>query len=186
MILFQIPDEAYNQLQRLLDDEGENKWAIGDFIKAYWEEMLKYVNADEVRDAHAKLIRDFADNTGADRTTLRDREKMSLFFSVADRERYSVFSYHQFRALRSAGEEMWEQWAEWALENSFNGRPASLRRIRDAMDADRDPRLFYQKKLARMEADAYKVLADEHAPQEVKDGVQLIITILLDTREHYE
>jgi hypothetical protein len=180
---FQIPDEAYAQLEALLEREGGIQWEVGDFIADFWQEMQRYLKPEEEDEAHAKLIRDFADNTGASRSTLRDREKMSMFFTAEDRNRYDVFSYHQFRSLRSAGEN-WEIWAEWAIRNSFRGRPASEKKIREAIDADRDPTVVYKKKLQRMETDCKGILIDERAPDEVKVNVEEILKILNDTKEY--
>lgn len=182
---FQIPDEAYDQLSALLEQEGGVQWKVGDFIADYWEEMQKYLKREELDEAHAKLIRDFADNTGASRSTLRDREKMSMFFTTDDRNRFQMFSYHQFRSLRSAGE-AWEQWAEWALRNSYKGRPASEKKIREAIDADKDPTVIFMRKLRRMEADANGILIDERAPEDVKEGVRDILTILLTIKDAIE
>jgi hypothetical protein len=179
---FQIPDEAYDQLQSLLDAEGGLQWKVGDFLSEYWEELRKYTHESEEAETHAKLIRDFADGTGASRSTLRDRKKMAEFFTTEDRNKWQMFSYHQFRSLRSAGDD-WEIWAEWALRNTYKGRPASEKKIREAIDADKDPTVIYIRKLNRMEADARGILIDERAPHGVKVNVEEILQILNDTKE---
>ena len=120
---FQIPDEALLQLRDLLEQDATMQWEIGRFIAVYWEEVLKYVDTRDTREAHAEVIRQFATGTGADRTTLRDREKMWLFFTDEDRARFPTFTYHQFRALRKAGPNDWERWAELAALNNCNTSP---------------------------------------------------------------
>ena len=175
---FQIPDEALNQLDALLEREGGVQWEVGDFLMDYWEEMLKYLKPNEIKDAHAKLIRDFARGSRADKTTLRDRKKMSLFFPKSVRDRFSMFSYHQFRALRSAGAEDWEKYAEIAADEGW-----SVAKIRRKIDEDKQPEQGYMRILTRMEKDAFRLLEDKHTPDKIRAGVDLILCVILDTKE---
>jgi hypothetical protein len=183
-VIFQIPDEAYDQLRTLLEHDGSIQWQVGDFITEFWTEMKRYLVESEVNKAHAKMIRDFADHTGADRTTLRDRERMSRFFTQEERAEYPILTFHQFRALRSAGDD-WQQWAEWAMENGRQGAPASTSKIRQAIKESKDPTPDFLKRLERMEKDGQWVLSNEEPPKDVKDGVALVLTILEDTKEFY-
>ena len=178
MIRFQIPDEALMQLRDLLEQDGEMQWVIGDFIAGYWTEMLKYVKPEEVREEHAEMIRQFAAGTGADRTTLRDREKMSLFFAKADRLLYPEFTYHQWRALRKAGPNDWERWAEIAALNNW-----SVAKIRSMMDGDKNPMEVLLKRINKLGISVRKILDDESVPKEVRTSLRLIPTILEDTKE---
>jgi hypothetical protein len=181
MIEFRIPDEAIEQLRDLLEEDKKLQWEVGDFIVAYWAEIQKYIPEKEHRKMHAKLIRDFANGTGASRTTLRDREKMSMFFTVLERERYEVFTFHQFRALRSAGED-WQEWAEWALINGFNGAPASHRAIREAIKGERDPYLALIEDLDSIAKKVRKIMDAEETPKSVRTGLSCIPTIIEDVK----
>ncbi|MHC4370906.1 MAG: hypothetical protein ACYSW8_25125 [Planctomycetota bacterium] len=178
----QIPDEALAQLRSLLEHDTQVQWAVGDFICDFWEETLKYIRPEEVREKHAELITQFADGTGASRTTLRDREKMSLQFTVRERERFPMYTFHQFRALRSAGED-WEEWAEWGLVNGFNGAPASTRVLRAAIKGEQDPYDVLHKQLDDIEKKARKLMDAEDSPDSVKRGLTLIPTIITDVKE---
>jgi hypothetical protein len=177
MIQFQIPDEALDQLRRLLEQEGGIQWEVGDFLVAYWDEMLSHLKPKEIGDAHAKFIRDFAKGTGSDKSTLRDRKNMSMFFSHADREKYEVFTYHQFRALRSAGKD-WEEYAVKALDEGW-----SVAETRHNIKKDKEQRPDYLVRLEKMEVQANKIVAHEDTPVEVKEGVKLILCVIADTKE---
>ena len=170
----QIPDEAIEHLRHLLDRDGAKQWEIGRFISTYWQATLKHLKPGEVGEAHANMIRDFAVGTGADKTTLRDRENMWSFFSDRDREKYDMLTYHQFRALKYAGVDDWERWAEWALVNGYQGRPASVARIRKAIAQEKDPLPLWMKRLEKLEVLIEQLTTDEEAPT-------FLIVILLDT-----
>ena len=181
MIDFQIPDEALLQLRDLLEKDGTMQWDIGQFISTYWEEVKKYVDTPDLRvlrDAHAEVIRQFAAGTGADRTTLRDRERMWMFFTDADRARFPMFTYHQFRALRKAGEDDWKRWAELAAANNW-----SVAKIRKEMAKEEDPKEVLLKRLNKLGKAVHKILDDEDVPKEVRTSLSLIPTILEDTKE---
>jgi hypothetical protein len=177
MIQFQIPDEALNQLRTLLEQDGEMQWQIGQFIVDYWQEMLKYVKQDEVREAHAELIRQLARGTGADRSTLRDREKMRLFFTDDDLARFPVFTYHQWRALRSAGER-WLEFAERANDENW-----SVAKIRAEIKGKPTLAEVTLKRLGKIEDAARKIMDDQEVPDYVRESLILIPTIVADTKE---
>jgi hypothetical protein len=177
MIQIQIPDEALDQLRTLLEKDGQMQWIIGDFIVDFWTEVQKYVDTSDTREAHAEVIRQFASGTGADRTTLRDREKMSMFFTKADRARFPLFTYHQFRALRKAGEG-WEEYAEIAANNGY-----SVAQIRNLIDTEEAPMEVLKKRIAKLCRATWKIMDDETVPMEVRTSLSLIPTILEDTEE---
>ena len=179
----QIPDEAIEHLRHLLERDGIRQWEIGRFLSVYWETLLKHLEPGEVGAAHADMIRDFAVGTGADKTTLRDRENMWLFFSDRDRKKYDMLTYHQFRALKSAGPHYWEKWAEWALDNGYNGRPASVARIRKAIDDEKNPEPVWVKRLARLEELVTKIVDDEDAPRHVREDMIEVAIIMQATKE---
>ena len=179
MIRFQIPDEALLQLRDLIEKEGGIQFEVGDFIVDFWEEMLKFVKADEVREAHASLIRQFAKGTGAAKSTLRDREKMSLFFTKADRARFPSFTYHQWRALRRAGEDEWEWWANVAVQRDW-----SVRDIREAVeDFSTEGTEVLLKRIKKLGSLVRKILDDDRVDPAVRESLSLIPTILEDTKE---
>lgn len=177
MIQFQIPDEALDQLRAILERDGDTQWEIGQFIVDYWQEVLKYAKPGEIGDLHAELIRQFAKGTGADRTTLRDREKMRLFFSDKDRAKFPTFSYHQWRALRKAGED-WERWAILAYNGGW-----SVAQIRREMALEKDPKEVLLKRINKLGISIRKILDDQDVPKEVRTSLSLIPTILDDTKE---
>ena len=174
----QIPDEALDQLERLLEEDGGIQWEIGDFLVAFWEEMKRYLPTAEQKEAHAELIRQFATGTRADRTTLRDRKAMSVFFPVRVRDRFPMFSYHQFRALRSAGEEDWWAWAELAADEGW-----SVAKIRKQIKGEEDPLKKLLEELDSIEAKALKIIFDETQPVSAREGLVLIPTIIQDVKE---
>ena len=174
----QIPDEALTQLETLLTEEGGIQWDIGDFLVDFWEEMKRYLKKDEQREAHAELIRQFAKGTRADRTTLRDRKRMSVFFPKRARAVFPMFSYHQFRALRSAGEEHWWSWAEFAADEGW-----SVAQIRREISTDRNPKEVLRERIEKIETATRKVMDDEEVPQEVRTSLCLIPKIIQDTLE---
>lgn len=179
MITFQIPDEALTQLSSLLERDGSTQWEIGKFINDYWIELLKYIPKDDIREQHAELIRQFAKGTRADRTTLRDREKMWVFFTDADRLEYGdVFSYHQFRALRGAGQEEWRLYAITAADEGW-----SVAQIRKAINKDKDPRQELLKDLTKIGKSASKLIEDEGLRPDIRESLCLIPSIIQDTKE---
>ena len=174
----QIPDEALTQLETLLTEEGGIQWDIGDFLDDFWEEMKKYLPLTEQRKAHAELIRQFAKGTRADRTTLRDRKRMSVFFPKRVRAGYPMFSYHQFRALRSAGEDDWWAWAELAADEGW-----SVAKIRKEINKDRNPKEVLRERIEKIAIATRKVMDDEEVQEDVRTSLCLIPNIIHDTLE---
>lgn len=177
MIKIQIPDEALDQLRELLEQDGQMQWVIGQFVVDFWQEMLKYIKPEEIREAHAEVIRQFAKGTGADKSTLRDREKMYLFYEDFDRSRYPTFTYHQWRALRKAGKDKLEETAELAHDNNW-----SVAQIRKHLDKKPKSEVVL-KRLDRIDSEARKIMDDEEVPENVRESLSLIPTIILDTKE---
>lgn len=176
MIDFQIPDEALDQLSRLLEVEGGYQWDVGDFLLDFWVEILKYIKPDEVREAHAEMIHQFAKGTKADETTLRDRKKMSETFSPDIRAEYPMFSYHQWRALRSADD--WGLYIEQAADEGW-----TVRQIRRAIKKDKDPKEVLIADLDKIDKKARKIMDDEEVSKAVRESLFLIPTIIQDTKE---
>jgi hypothetical protein len=175
---FQIPDEALFQLRSMLEQEGKHQWEIGKFLSDYWEEMLKYIHPGEAREQHAEMIRQFAKGTQADRTTLRDRKNMWTFFTDADRLEFEEYTYHWFRALKSAGKDNWREYADRAVEKDW-----SVAQVRRAIKKDKDPYLLLVKDLDSIEKKARKLMDSEDTPSSVRTGLCLIPTIIQDVKE---
>lgn len=175
---FQIPDEALNQLRSMLEKDGSMQWEIGGFISDYWQELLKYVAPKEVKNEHALMIRDFARFTGADPSTLRDREKVYAFFTDVDRERYDTLTYHQFRALKSAGADHWEGWAVKALDGQW-----SVRKIRKEIKGEETPEEALLKRLTKIDESTRKILDDLEVRNDIRTALALIPSIIQDTKD---
>jgi hypothetical protein len=140
--------------------------------------MLKYVHPSEVKEQHAEMIRQFAKGTQADRTTLRDRKNMWTFFSDADRLEFEEYSYHWFRALKSAGKEEWRGYAERAVEENL-----TIAQIRRAIKKDKDPTQVLYKRVDGIGKAAQKVIEDEEVPEKIRESLSLIPSIIQDTKE---
>lgn len=171
MVRFQIPDEALDYLRTLSENDSQCQWEIGDLLVDVWDELKVSLPENELRNAHAQMIRQFAKASGLAPATLRDRENVCRFFEPADR---SLLSYHQHRAIKSAGTD-WERWMDWALDNM-----ASVDDIRKAIDAEENPAPAWQRKLERIKADAERAFADPETPDEKKAGFGLIISVAED------
>lgn len=125
-----LPDAVFEQLRHLLDMEAKNQWAVGDFIVDVWTEIEKYTPEDERKQAHAKMITEMATKTGADKSTLRSREKVAGFFDERTRNRWvPPYTYHHMRALAAVGEG-WEEVALWGLSGGHNGHLATVDEMR--------------------------------------------------------
>jgi hypothetical protein len=174
---FQIPDEALDQLRSMLEQEGKYQWQIGQFLNDYWEEILKYIHPDEIADSHANMIKQFAKGTQADRTTLRDRKNMWTFFSDADRLEYEEYTYHWFRALKSAGSE-WRYYASMAVQENW-----SIAQIRREINKDKDPLAVLYKRVDKIGKAARKLMDDEEVSKDIRESLSLIPTIISDTKD---
>ena len=68
----QLPDAVIESLRQLLDDSDSYQFAVGDLIN----DVL--VEFDQIK--RSDLIKQMADRTGADRSTLRDRHNVAKFY----------------------------------------------------------------------------------------------------------
>ena len=135
--VMRLPDAVFTQLRHLLDMEEGLQWDVGDFIRDVWSEIARY-SEDQKKD-HADMVKQMANGTGADKSTLRSREKMSTFYSKQARDTWQPpYSYHQMRALMSAGTE-WVGVATWGLDGGWNNGVANIEEIRAKITSDRDP-----------------------------------------------
>lgn len=176
-----LPDEVYTQLTYLLSQKEDLQWEIGDFIVDLWSEIEKYTPENDRRKEHATLLKDLSENTGSHYGTLRNLERMSGFYKPEWRQRWQPeLSYYQLRAAKTAGDE-WERWCEWAVgEGSFNGRPASGDRIREAITGKKTNFQRVYERLDSIQVQAEQIMADE--PQ-IAGALTLIPSIIYDAKE---
>ena len=173
-----LPDEVFTVLAHMLHKGEKLQWDVGDYIEELWNEVFQALNPDESqRVAHADLIRTLAEGTGADKTTLNDRQNMANFFPVAAREKYHMLTYSQLRACKRAGDD-WETWADWSLVNGYNGKPAGVHTIRRAIARADDPNPYWVGQLKKLEELVLKIHNDEEIPWQVFNGTENILLIL--------
>jgi hypothetical protein len=187
-----LPEEVYVQLRNMLNTGERYQWKIGDFVEEVWQELVNHLMGAEIpeekdfekakRKAHAEFIKDLAENTGADKSTLNDRQNMANFFPVDVREEYDMLTYSQLRACKRAGED-WEEWAQWALVNGYNGRPAGVHTIRRAINKSEDPTPDWVNRMKKLEELLIKLLEDEELPTVTRESVNMMYSVLQDTKE---
>lgn len=178
----QLPDAVFTQLRHMLDMEEGVQWGVGDFILDVWTELSRFVSDEDRRKEHANMINQMASKTGADKSTLRSRENMSKFYSPQDRVEYDMFTYHQFRALRKAGDN-WREIAEWAKDGGWNNGMATIDEIRAKIDGEQDSLDLTRKRLDALERKIRVILDDNATPPNVREALVLIPTILQDAKE---
>lgn len=140
----ELPDEIIEQARYLIEQGESHQWLLGDYLAGVVDELSGYysnlLGADQaskqVRHARAHIIRQIADRTGTDRSTLRDREVMARFYPPDLRDEYAPLTYHQLRACKSAGER-WREYATWALDNL--PAPPAIIRLRIKHNGDIPP-----------------------------------------------
>lgn len=178
-----LPDEVFTHLAYMLQEGEKWQWNVGDYIEEIWQKILPLVKPEDgkthvqmARKAHADLIRTLAEGTGADKSTLNDRQNMAEFFSPRKRRQYEMLSYSQLRACKKAGPEHWEEWAQWALVNGFYGRPAGVHTIRRAINKAEDPTPDWIRRLNKIDGLVTEWLEvhirDEDVPKEAQKGMQ--------------
>jgi len=87
-----LPEQVIEVLRQLLDDGDKHQFNVGDFITD--------VIAEFPQVQRAELIRQLADRTGADRSTIRDRHNMAEFYPKDVRQEFDMLSYSQLRACK--------------------------------------------------------------------------------------
>jgi len=169
-----LPDlpEIVIEVTRQLIEEGEgHQWKLGDHIAGIVDELgSRYASLIDtpqaksaVRRARTHIVKQLADRTGTDRSTLRDREVMARFFPQDVRESMSPLTYHQLRACKSAGDE-WRKHAEWALENL--PAPTAIIRLRIKHHGELPP--AWMGRWDRMLQLSRDLMVDEAAPDRVR------------------
>lgn len=185
-----LPDEVFTHLAYMLHEGERWQWDVGDYIEELWKKVLQLVKPEGTktreqmaRKAHADLIRTLAEGTGADKSTLNDRQNMAEFFSPKQRKQYDMLSYSQLRACKRAGPEDWETWAQWSLVNGYNGKPAGVHTIRRAMALADNPEPLWLQRMAKLTELAFKIWSDEDTPRAIRDNLAIVISTIQDTKE---
>ena len=178
-----LPDAVFVQLRHLLDQGETVQWATGDFIRDVWEEIHRYTPKIDQPKEQAQMIKDMARETGADKSTLRSRFRMSVFFTDQQRATWMPpYTYHQMRALKSA-EDGWADVATWGLMGGWNGQLATIEEIRAHIRGEQDPLELTLKRIIVLERKIRVVLDDLSTPADVREGLILIPAILEDVKE---
>jgi len=116
---------------------GHLRFEDGDFLVGVVDEFLNYFMDDSIspsrraEKARSDIIRQIADQAGAQESTLADSESMARKFPPAVREKWEVLTFHQLRACAAAKQD-WERWAAWAVAygDEHGGKVAPVRVIR--------------------------------------------------------
>lgn len=171
---FVLPERAVELLHAYRDGEDSQQWALGDLAVALRAKLCKR-RGDWIR-----LCRRLAIEASCDESTVRDRHNMAQFFD-GSREEFSVLSFHQLRACRSAGD-AWRTYAERAITSAddYAGKPAPVNVIRAWIREDRKSASDKEDELPRWEqlltsiiemCDAIRRMDD--APETARDAARL-------------
>ncbi len=157
-----LPDQVIEALRQLLDDGEAYQWATGRFICDVLDE---FPNLDR-----SELVKQMADRTGADRSTLRDRHNMAKFYPPDVVAEYDMLSYSQLRACKSAGDEA-HKYLEWAANNL----PAPVAVIRARIDNNGHDQPAWVHRWEGMQRLAQQIAEDREAPEGIRDVCRLVV-----------
>ncbi|KKL50579.1 hypothetical protein LCGC14_2304120 [marine sediment metagenome] len=158
----QLPEQVIEALRQLLDDGETYQWATGDFICDVLDEFPQ-VNRSE-------LVRQMADRTGSDRSTIRDWHNVARFFTKEVRKEFDMLTWSQLRACKHAGEE-WRQYAEWAAAHM----PAPVAVIRARIDNNGHDQPAWVHRWEGMQRLAQQIADDREAPDEIREACRLVV-----------
>lgn len=158
-----LPDEAIEQLRQLLDRAESSNWLIGDHVNSVVSECQAWFEKAGFRHARAEIIRQLANATGRDPSTLRDRSAMANFYSPTVRQEFDALSWSQMRACKSAGDN-WREYAEWTADNL----PAPVLVIRNRIKNNGDNIPAWVNRWERLLQLAELLSRDPGAPEEVQ------------------
>lgn len=164
-----LPDSIVETLRQLADNNERGQWVIGDYLVDVLDELGPVFEAHGVKRARPEIIRQLANRTGLDNSTLRDRESMCRFFPVKAREHYHALTWSQLRACKSAGDN-WQVYAKWALDNL----PAPVSVIRARVKANGHETPMWIGRWDRIVGLADAVLCDTGTPGWLKLLARLI------------
>ena len=162
--MIQLPDQVIEAMRQLLDDGERYQWAAGDLIIEILDEFPTIERAE--------VIRQLADRTGRDRSTLRDRHNMCIFFPKDVRQEYDALTYSQLRACKSAGDR-WKEYADWALDNMPS--PVAVIRARVKNNGHDMPAWVHRWEV--MQGIAARIADDNDAPDEVRRAAGQVIAV---------
>ncbi len=158
----QLPDQVIETLRQLLDDGEAYQWATGRFI---CEVVDEFPNLDR-----SEIVKQLADRTGANRSTLRDRHNMAKFYPAEVVLQYDMLSYSQLRACKSAGGEA-HKYLEWAANNM----PAPVAVIRARIKNNGHDQPAWVHRWEGMQRLAQQIADDQEAPAEIRKVCQLVM-----------
>lgn len=164
-----LPDEIIERVRQYAEATDVMQWGIGDIL-------VEVVDEFDLHIRRSQILKELANKTGLDVSTLCDREIMARFYPEDVRDEYGALTYHQLRACKSAGDN-WQHWADWALDNL----PAPVAIIRLMIKHNGDLPPAWEGRLQRLIGLAEAIAGDEDAPEEV---VAFAATILDTWREN--
>lgn len=126
-----LPDAIVEHLRALADNNERGQWEIGDFLVGVMDELEPLYQSVGYKRVRPSILKQLANRTGLDCSTLRDREVMARFYPVKVRDHYHALTYHQLRSCKAAGDK-WRKYADWALDNL----PAPVALIRARVKAN--------------------------------------------------
>ncbi len=157
-----LPDQVIETLRQLLDDGDYHQFTVGDFIIDVLDEFPNIPRAD--------VIRQLADRTGSDRSTLRDRHNVARFYPKEVRQEFDMLTWSQLRACKVAGPE-WREYAEWAAGHM----PAPVAVIRARIKNDGNDKPAWEYRWDSMQRIAGQLVEDTEAPKRVRKLARLVI-----------
>ena len=163
MPVVQLPEQVIEALRQLLNDGDRHQFIVGDFIC----DVL-----DEFPNVHrSELIRQMADRTGANRSTLRDRHDVARFYPQEVRKEFDMLTWSQLRACKSAQED-WREYAEWAAANM----PAPVAVIRARIKNNGHDQPAWVHRWEGMQRLAGQIADDREAPAKIRKVCRLVCT----------
>ncbi len=162
----QLPEQVIEALRQLLNDGERYQWATGDFITDVLAEFPQLHRAE--------LIRQLADRTGSDRSTLRDRHNVARFYPLEVRKQYDMLTWSQLRACKSAGEQ-WQEYADWAAGHM----PAPVAVIRARIKNNGHDQPAWVHRWESMQGIAKQLAEDSEAPKQVREVAQQVLAVVL-------
>ena len=180
-----LPDDLIETVRQLNDDGDGVQWAMGDLLVSAVEELgPAYASIPELgslRRARTYILRQLADRTGVDESTLRDRQNVCEFFPPKMRLEYDGFTFHQWRAFKYAGGQ-WRKYAEQAAQNL----PAPVRVIRAWIRDDKNEVVIpaWERMLDKFIDIAYSLERDEAAPGWVRQAAHFVVEASKDWRSN--
>lgn len=161
-ILPKLPEEVINPLRQMLWMGESHQFAIGDYLVSVVDEFSHILK-------RSQIIAQLAIECRCDRSTLRDRESLARFVTKEMRQEFEIFTWSQWRSLRTAGEH-WRQYAERAALEMW-----STDRIRAEIKNDNNNRPSWAYWLDKIYDAAERIIQKDEAPPIILDTCQKIL-----------